>query len=217
MPNYPMMPERIATNTLCVVKSFAPIDTATQVSIGGVLAPLIYVSENQINVLVPYEAAATIPLQGSGQVNMTITSAAGTSQTLTLQVIQTQPNIFAVLNSDGSVNSASNLSAPGDTVSILVSGAGALNPTLPDGTIGGSPAPAPALKVQADFSFTIFEGFSAGVATDTVTPTYAGGIPGAVIDLLRVAAQVPDLTMMGPPPFGVAASVGGSVSPSVLF
>ena len=57
----------------------------TQVSIGGVLAPLIYASTNQINVLVPYEAEATIPIQGSVQVNMTITSAAGTSQTLALQ------------------------------------------------------------------------------------------------------------------------------------
>jgi hypothetical protein len=88
---------------------------------------------------------------------------------------------------------------------------------LPDGTIAGSPAPAPALKVQANFSFTIFEGFVAGVGTDAVMPTYAGGIPGTVIDLLRVDAQAPNLNMMGPPPFGVAVSVGGSVSPSVPF
>ncbi len=189
----------------------------TQVSIGGVLAPLIYASANQINVLVPYEAAAMIPLAGSGQVNMTITSAAGTSQTLPLQVVQVQPNIFAVVNSDGSVNSSSNPAAVGETVSILVSGAGALNPTLPDGTIAGSPAPAPALLVQADFSFTIFEGFGGGVAIDSITPAYAGSIPGVVMDLLRVGAQAPNLHMMGPPPFGVAVSVGGSVSPSVPF
>jgi uncharacterized protein (TIGR03437 family) len=189
----------------------------TQVSIGGVLAPLIYASANQINVLVPYETAATIPLAGSGQVNMTITSAAGTSQTLPLQVAPVQPNIFAVVNSDGSLNSSSNPAAVGETVSILVSGAGALNPTLPDGTIAGSPAPSPALPVQAEFSFTIFEGFSASVAVDSVTPSYAGGIPGVVMDLLRVAAPAPNLNMMGPPPFGVAVSVGGSVSPSVPF
>jgi uncharacterized protein (TIGR03437 family) len=189
----------------------------TQVSIGGVLAPLIYASANQINVLVPYETAATIPIQGSGQVNMTITSAAGTSQTLPLQVVPAQPNIFVILNADGSVNSASNPAAVGATVSILVSGAGALNPTLPDGTIAGSPAPAPRLKVQADFTFEIFEGFGAGIGTDTVTPAYAGSIPGMVIDMLRVDAVAPNLNMQGPPPFGVAVAVGGSVSPPVPF
>jgi uncharacterized protein (TIGR03437 family) len=187
----------------------------TQVSIGGVLAPLLYASENQINVLMPYEAPATI--QGGGQVNMTITTSAGSSQTLALQVVPVQPSIFAVLNSDGSVNSASNPASVGETVSILVSGAGALNPTLPDGTIAGSPAPAPALQVLANFSFTIFEGISSGAGTVTVTPTYAGGIPGAVIDLLRVAAQAPNLTMMGPPPFSAAVVVGNSISPPVLF
>jgi uncharacterized protein (TIGR03437 family) len=189
----------------------------TQVSIGGVLAPLIYASESQINMLVPYETAATIPLTGSGQVNMTITSAAGTSQTLALQVVQTQPNIFVILNSDGSVNSASNPAAVGETVSVLVSGAGALNPGLPDGTIAGSPAPVPVLPVQADFSFEIFEGFGAGEGLDTVTPSYAGSIPGMVINMLRVNAQAPNLSMMGPPPFGAAVAVGGLTSPEVPF
>ena len=181
----------------------------TQVSIGGVLAPLIYASTNQINVLVPYEA--------SGQVNMTITSAAGSSETLPLLVVQTQPNIFVVLNSDGSVNSTLNPAAVGETVSILVSGAGASMPTSPDGTIAGSPAPAPALKVQANFYFTIFEGFGAGVGTDTVTPTYAGSIPGMVIDMLWVDAQAPNLNIMGPPPFGVAVVVGDSTLPEFPF
>jgi uncharacterized protein (TIGR03437 family) len=187
------------------------------VSIGGVLAPLIYASANQINVLVPYETAATIPIQGSGQVNMTITTAAGTSQTLALQVVQAQPNIFVILNSDGSVNSASNPAAVGEIVSILVSGAGALNSSLPDGTIAGSPAPAPALPVQANFYFTIFEGFGASVGTDTVTPASASSIPGLVIDMLRVNAPAPNLNMMGPPPFGVGVVVGSSVSPEVPF
>ena len=189
----------------------------TEVSIGGVPAPLIYASTNQINVLVPYEAAATIPIQGTGQVNMTITSAGGTSQTLALQVIPAHLNIFVVLNADGSVNSASNPAAVGATVSILVSRAGALSPLLPDGTIAGSPAPAPAAKVQADFSFAIFEGFSVVTGVDTVVPTYAGSIPGMVMDMLRVDAQTPNLSMQGPPPFSVTVLVGDAVSPAVPF
>ena len=132
-------------------------------------------------------------------------------------MVPVQPNIFVVLNADGSVNSSSNPAAVGATVSILVSGAGALNSTLPDGTIAGSPAPAPALKVQANFSFAIFEGFGAGVGTDTVTPSYAGSIPGMVINMLRVDAAAPNLNMMGPPPFGIAVGVGNSISPQSPF
>ena len=108
----------------------------TRVSFGGVFAPLIYASENQINLLVPYEVV------GSAQVKMTIATGAGSSQTLPLQVVAAQPNIFAVLNSDGSLNSPSRPASPGDTVSILVSGAGALTPSLRDGTIAPSPPPA---------------------------------------------------------------------------
>jgi uncharacterized protein (TIGR03437 family) len=157
----------------------------TQASIGGVFAPLIYASENQINLLVPYEVA------NSTQVSMTITTSAGSSQTLPLQVVAAQPNILAVLNSDGSVNSASKPAAPGDTVSMLISGAGALNPPLPDGTIATSPAPAPVMAIQVNFSYLVFQIFGFGVYGQTVTPAYAGGVQGMAIDMLRVDAQVP--------------------------
>jgi uncharacterized protein (TIGR03437 family) len=190
----------------------------TQVSFGGVLAPLFYAAENQINVLVPYEVA------GSTQVNMTISTGAGSSQILPLQVAAAQPNIMAVLNSDGSVNSSSNPASTGDTVTILVSGAGALNPNLPDGTIAESPAPAPAARIQVDFFFTLFAFClvdcppNIGIGTLTATPAYAGGIPGAVIDILRVDVPVPaNLYMAGPPPFGVAVGVGNSTSPTLQF
>ncbi len=184
----------------------------TRVSFGGVFAPLIYASENQINLLVPYEVA------GSAQVKMTIATGAGSSQTLPLQVVAAQPNIFAVLNSDGSLNSPSRPASPGDTVSILASGAGALTPGLPDGTIAPSPPAAPAASVQVDFSFFIFEGFGAGIGSLAATPARASGIPGVVIDLLRVDVPVPaQLVMDGPPPFGVAVAVGNSTSPTLPF
>jgi uncharacterized protein (TIGR03437 family) len=185
----------------------------TQVSIGGAPAPLIYSSANQLNVLVPYEVSH----EAGGQVNLTITSAAGSSQTLPLTVVPAQPNIFLILNSDGSVNSASHPAAVGSTVSILVSGAGALNPVLPDGTIAGSPGPTPALQVQADFTYSIFEGFGSSVGTDAVTPAYAGSIPGMVMNMLKVNAQTPNLSLQGPPPFGVGVVVGGVGSPLVQF
>jgi uncharacterized protein (TIGR03437 family) len=190
----------------------------TEVSFGGVLAPLYYAAENQINVLVPYEVAA------GTQVNMKISTVAGSSQILPLQVVAAQPNIMAVLNSDGSRNSSSNPASPGDMITILVSGAGALNPQLPDGAIAASPAPAPAANVQVDFHFTLFAFClvdcppNIGIGTLAATPAYAGGIPGTVIDMLRVDVTVPaNLYMAGPPPFGVAVAVGNSTSPTLQF
>jgi uncharacterized protein (TIGR03437 family) len=183
----------------------------TRVSFNGVPAPLIYAAENQINVLVPYEIA------GSAQANMTITTGAGTSQTLALQVVPAQPNIFAILNSDGSVNSKSNRASPGDTVSILVSGAGVLNPALPDGTIAASPAPATALAVQVNLTYIYlsFIPFANQSFKLTVTPTYAGGIPGTVIDMLRVDVTLPSPSLgeqyTSSP--AVVVQVGSSKSP----
>jgi uncharacterized protein (TIGR03437 family) len=190
----------------------------TQVSFDGTLAPLFYAAENQINVLVPYEVAP------GTQVNMTITTGSGSSQTLPLQVAAAQPNIMAVLNSDGSLNSSSHPASPGDTITILVSGAGTLVPQLADGAIAASPAPAPALKVQTEFTFTVFAFCLAdcpinnGIGVMTAAPAYAGGVSGTVIDMLRVDVQVPaTLYQAGPPPFGVAIMVGNSTSPTLPF
>jgi uncharacterized protein (TIGR03437 family) len=177
----------------------------TQVSFDGIPAPLIYASARQINVLAPYE------LKAGQQVNMQITTDAGSSQTGPLQVVPLQPSVFAVLNSDGSVNSASHLASQGSLVSIFVSGAGALNPALPDGTIAPSPAPAPALPVQVIFNYSLPSFLVPIIGSQIVTPTYAGGIPGTVIDLLRVDAKVP-AGLTGAWGFTVTVHVGSSSS-----
>ena len=146
----------------------------TQVSIDGILAPMLYASANQINVLVPYE------IQAGKQVNIQITTDAGSAQTGPLQVVPAQPGMFVVLNADGSVNSASQAAAPESVITIFVSGAGALNVSLPDGTIAGSPAPIPALPVLVDISYTLPSTLVPILGEETVTPDYAGGVPGTV-------------------------------------
>lgn len=187
----------------------------TQVSFDGIPAPLIYASDSQINVLVPYEITA------GKQVNMRISTDAGSSQTGPLTVVPVQPNAFAVLNSDGSVNSASNPASEGATVSILVSGAGVLNPSLPDGTIATTPAPAPALPVLVNFSYTLASILVPIFGGQTVTPTYAGGIPGAVMNILRVDAKVPSAIEGAATPtavfrFTATVQVGSAQSPSFV-
>jgi uncharacterized protein (TIGR03437 family) len=179
----------------------------TQVSFDDILAPLLYAADGQINALVPYEIA------GSKQVNIMITTDAGSSQTGPLQVVPAQPNVFAVLNADGSVNSPSNPASQGAMVSILVSGAGVLNPSLPDGTIAALPAPAPALPVLVHFSYSLPSITVPVFGGQTATPAYAGCIAGAVINMLRVDTNVPE-GLDGAWNFTVTVQVGSSNSPS---
>jgi uncharacterized protein (TIGR03437 family) len=160
---------------------------ATQVAMNGIPAPLLYAADGQINALVPYEIA------GAQQVSLTITSSAGTSQTGPLQVVAVQPSIFAVLNPDGSVNSYANPAPPGALVTFLVSGAGGLAPALPDGTIAPSPAPAPVSPVSVNFTYDLPSITVPVIGRRSITPAYAAGVPGVVIDLLRVDSEVPDL------------------------
>ncbi|HTC91186.1 MAG TPA: SBBP repeat-containing protein [Bryobacteraceae bacterium] len=160
-------------------------EVGTQVSVDGILTPMLYASANQINVLAPYE------IQAGKQVNIRLTTDAGSAQTGPLQVVPAQPGMFVVLNADGSVNSASHPAAPESVISIFVSGAGALSQALPDGTIAGSPAPVPALPVLVDISYTLPSTLVPILGVETVTPDYAGGVPGTVIDMLRVAVKLP--------------------------
>jgi uncharacterized protein (TIGR03437 family) len=178
----------------------------TQISFNGIPAPLIYASGSQVNVLVPYELSAGQP------VAMRISTSTGSSQTGALQVVPVQPNVLAVLNSDGIVNSMANPAARGSALSILVSGAGALNTSLPDGTLAASPAPAPALPVQVRLSCLDSIGPWPVGTMQTITPAYAGGIPGMVIDMLRVDMQQP---ATAPTAVGcmVAVQVGSAFSP----
>jgi uncharacterized protein (TIGR03437 family) len=185
---------------------------ATQVSFNGLPAPLLYAADGQINALVPYEIA------GAHQVSLTITTALGTTTTGPLQVVAVQPNIFAVLNPDGSVNSYQNPAPFGALVTFLISGAGVLTPALPDGTIAPSPSPAPVLPVLVNFTYDLPSILVSIIGQQSITPAYAAGVPGVVIDLLRVDTKVPDLGAGAAPiafMFSAAIQVGSAQSQTV--
>ena len=177
----------------------------TQVSIDGIPAPILYASANQINVVAPYE------IQAGKQVNIQIATDAGSAQTGPLQVVPAQPGLFVGLNPDGSVNSATHPAPPESVITMFISGAGALNASLPDGTIAGSPAPVPALPVQVDISYTLPSTLVPIFGQQTLTPEYAGGVPGVVINMLRVAVKLPAVldTAWGA---SVAVQVGDATS-----
>ncbi len=155
----------------------------TEVFFNNIAAPVIYASGTQVSVIVPYEIArdtsATLKVEYQGIASL--------SQTV--RVINSSPGIFvanasgqgAVLNQDGSPNSAQNPAAAGSVVSIFATGEGQTDPAGVDGVINAQmlPLPKPALPVTVQIN-----GQNAEV-------TYAGAAPGEVAGMLQVNARIP--------------------------
>jgi len=183
-------------------------DTAenTQVSIGGVAAPILFVSPTQINTVVPFGVTGT-----SAQVQVLYQGKATASATVSIQAAS--PALFsldsngggqgAILNQDGSVNTHTNPAAPGSEVVLYATGAGLTTPASTDGFLTTAPYPAPVLPV----SVTI-DGLPAHVV-------YAGAAPGLVAGVLQINVVVPEAA--GPYTTDqVIVTVGDFVSPTAV-
>jgi uncharacterized protein (TIGR03437 family) len=112
-------------------------------------APLLYVSEQQVNFQVPYEIA------GSSQTNLTVTysdvNGDSVSDSRPLGVAASNPVAFLsqpstvnqtfplALNTDGTVNSQANPAAAGSVVTIFVDGLGLTSPPPITGLVNTSP------------------------------------------------------------------------------
>ena len=189
----------------------------TQVFFDGTAAPLIYVSANQINAIVPYE------VNGRLQTTMTITTSGITSPGIVLRVTDTAPGIFtttqtgsgqgAILNQNGTVNSFSTPAPKGSVISIYATGEGVLNPP---GTTGGvtpslPPFPKPTANVQVTFQTPGPNGTTVSVPA---TITYAGEAPSLVSGALQVNVIVPASVPSGANT--IVLTVGNNSSPSVV-
>jgi uncharacterized protein (TIGR03437 family) len=175
-----------------------------QVTFDGKAAPLIYTSANQTNLIVPYEVAG----KASTVMQVTYAAAAGTVQTAawTLPVVAAAPGLFtidstgigqgAIVNQDGTVNSASNAAVRGSVISIYATGEGQTSPAGVAGSVTGSSGKMPVLPVMVTIG-----GIVAAVQ-------YAGSAPDAVAGLLQVNAVVPAGVSVGSA-VPVVVSVGG--------
>lgn len=154
------------------------------VTFGGNPAPLIYVSSGQVAGFVPYEVQGTTSTQA-------IVATANTGQQslpLSLQVQDAAPGIFstdfsghgqgAILNVDGSPNSAKNPAGKGSIIVIYATGEGQTIPSGIDGLIAGAAAPRPVLPV------------SVTIGGLPATVEYAGGAPQLAAGTLQVNARM---------------------------
>ena len=157
--------------TAAPVNGFMPTTLGgTQVLINGVAAPLLYASDSQINAVVPFEVAG----QAKASVQVNTGSAFGAA------VLQADPAVFpgAVINQDGTVNSASNPAAPGSYVALWTTGA-RLSPYPPvaDGQI--------AVAAQDFFCCSVY------ALGHPLLVTYGGAAPGLVAGIVQINVQLP--------------------------
>jgi uncharacterized protein (TIGR03437 family) len=188
------------TNPRLVANSLAGV----QVFFDGVPAPLLYASAEQVNVVVPYSVA------GQSTTVLQLEYLGALSSPVTLQVAATAPAVFgiagsgrgpgAILNSDGTVNSASNPVAPGDWVSIFATGAGVTTPASVDGFVASAPLPVPNASVSVSMG---------GLPCQL---NFEGAAPGLVSGVLQINAQVPAGVAPGPA-VPIQLSIGSANSP----
>jgi uncharacterized protein (TIGR03437 family) len=166
------------------------------VNIGTVQAPVLYSSDCQINAVVPFEVdpgyTTLVTVQPAGQ------SSGQMLGPIKLPVVVAAPGIFtanasgsgqaAILNQDSTPNSASNPAPRGSTVSLFMTGAGALNRPIADGSLGPLAAPFPAPVA----------GITATIGGVDAPVTFAGQAPGLIAGATQVNIQVPMNAPTGP-------------------
>jgi uncharacterized protein (TIGR03437 family) len=143
------------------------------VTINGKAAPIYFVSAGQINVLVPFATAgptATIVVNNGGT----------NSNPVTVPVAATAPGVYtldssglgsgAILHADYSLVNDASPAIGGETVLIYLTGMGATNPSVSDGTAGSS-----GTLYKSNNPVTVYvAGQSAAVAFNGLAPGFPG-------------------------------------------
>ena len=173
----------------------------TQVFFDSFTAPILYTSAGQVAAIVPYGLAT------SSSTKLSVWYKGVASAGDDLRVVDSAPGIFvlnasgqgAIVNQDGSINSASNGAAVGSEVSLFATGEGQTNPPGVTGSFNnGTVLPAPQLTVTAQIG-----GLPA-------TVKYAGAAPFDVAGVLQVNVIVPSGVATGKVPIVITVGTASS-------
>jgi len=157
-------------------------------TVNGVPAPFYYVSPGQLNLQIPYEAgvgAATLVVNDNG-----LTA----SQTFTIAPLA--PGIFTDPNG---VVVPFGSAKRGDVITLYITGAGAVTPSMATGAAPDASTPLANLPAPVQ-SVTVTVG-------GLPSPYVWTGIPWGLVGVVQVNYQVPSGVGLGPQP--VVVSVGG--------
>lgn len=183
----------LAASTMAITNGFVATSLGgVSVAVDGQPAPVIYVSQNQVTIQIPYEVT-----QGAGK-NITVINGTNTA-TGTVNIGANAPGIFtadgsgagqaAALNfsattSQYSLNSQANPARPGDTLLLYLTG---------EGDYATSVFPRTGLVVPSTLSplpqVSPLPVVTIGGATATVA--YAGPVVGSIMGVLQINAVVP--------------------------
>ena len=164
----------------------------TRVLFDGTPATLLFVSQGQINAIVPCNVA------GKTSVRVQVESNGAWTNTVTLPVQESTPSIFtlassgagpgAILNTNYTLNNAANATARGGTAILFGTGEGQTNLACSDGAITSlvGPFPVPLGTVSVE------------VGGRPATVLYAGGAPGLVRGVVQVNFTLAADTPVGP-------------------
>lgn len=156
----------------------------TSVTFNGVPAGLYFVSSGQVNAQLPWNvlpAGAT-----SGTATMVVTGPGGSSTPFTIQVVSAAPGIFSTPTGAGyaiAINADGSLAAPagaiqgiathpahvGDTLEVLATGLGAVNPPVANGA-----ASLDALRNTIATPVVLIGGMQAVVPFSGLSPQFPG-------------------------------------------
>lgn len=191
-----------------------------QVLVNGVAAPMLYVSPAQLIFQLPYEI-------GVGAASVVVRTDAGDSPASALTVAQAAPSILTysgnravVVNSDGTVNSATNCAAPGSVAVMYAIGSGPVDHPVPTGafaplsplanetlptsvTVAGQPATvlfaglAPTFAGLMQINFQLPPGLPAGVAPSDAPVQLTIGTAAGNSPVLCVGRQTPGRSAAG--------------------
>jgi uncharacterized protein (TIGR03437 family) len=176
------------------------------ITFDGLPPPLIYISSDQVNAVVPFGIA------GHASTTLGIVNATRISTRISLPVAPSAPGIFtlsgsgagrgAILNQDLTVNSPDNPAARGSIIVLYATGAGQTDPAGTDGRIPTTVLPRPLLPVSVQVG---------GAPAEVL---YAGAAPDQISGVLQVNCRVPMESAAGQT-VPVFLTVGQATGPSV--
>jgi len=160
-----------------------------RVFLNGVSAPLLYVSKNQINAVVPFETSAWT------STNVTVMKNGVALPDVNIPVAKTSPGFFKwpwgaaiIVNQDGTFNNPSHPAPNGSIVTLYGTGAGILQTAVESGSVGnGTTRPVQAASAQLGPFDT---GGSFGGTSPFMAITYFGDAPTLVQGVVALNVQL---------------------------
>ena len=161
---------------------------AVQVTLDGNPLPLLFVSAERIDAVVPYSLqnpnVASLTIQ-NGNLTASYSFLTGPISAGIITRDGSGAGQASALNEDGTVNSLENPAARGSIVSLFATGLGALSPPMPDNA--RTPLLPPFSTVANPPTI-----YCAGLAPNILMPVqYAGVAPGAPPGVYQVNVQIP--------------------------